>query len=65
MSDARVAVSENGEMTLPEFARNMTFEERLAHVQETVRRYIPDGSSLVDELIAARRVEASRETMNE
>lgn len=33
----------------------------LARAQEIVRRYVPEGVSLVDELIADRRAEAERE----
>ena len=33
----------------------------IARVQESVRRYVPEGVSLVDELIRERREEASRE----
>lgn len=31
------------------------------HAQERVRRYVPEGVSLSDELIAERRAEAQRE----
>ncbi|PSR17005.1 hypothetical protein C8255_14895 [filamentous cyanobacterium CCP3] len=33
----------------------------LARIQSMVRRYVPEGKSLVDELIADRKAEASRE----
>ena len=33
----------------------------IARVQDLVRRYVPDGVSLVDELIAERRREAAAE----
>jgi len=35
--------------------------EAIRRAQELVRRYVPDGVSLVDELIAERRAEAERE----
>ncbi len=37
------------------------FYERLRLVQDEVRRLVPDGRSLADELIAERRAEAARE----
>ncbi|MCH8997984.1 MAG: AbrB/MazE/SpoVT family DNA-binding domain-containing protein [Proteobacteria bacterium] len=33
----------------------------LREAQELVRRYVPEGVSLADELLAERRVEAARE----
>lgn len=42
-------------------ARLTTRRERLRRAQELVRRYVPEGVSLVDELIAERRAEAARE----
>ncbi|MGB3469763.1 MAG: AbrB/MazE/SpoVT family DNA-binding domain-containing protein [Erythrobacter sp.] len=33
----------------------------IAHAQSLVRKYVPEGVSLVDELIAERREEAARE----
>ena len=41
--------------------RIWTFDETIRRVQESVRRYIPEGVSLSDELIAERRREAERE----
>ncbi len=41
--------------------RVTTREEALRKVQEMVRRHVPEGVSLVDELIAERRAEAKRE----
>jgi AbrB family looped-hinge helix DNA binding protein len=38
-----------------------TRKAELRKVQEMVRKYIPKGVSLVDELIAERRAEAKRE----
>ncbi|MGB3200312.1 MAG: hypothetical protein WBA99_05390 [Nodosilinea sp.] len=35
--------------------------DAIAKVQAIVRRYVPEGKSLVDELIADRRAEAERE----
>ncbi|MDH3594976.1 MAG: hypothetical protein OEU09_11710 [Rhodospirillales bacterium] len=37
----------------------------LRELQEDVRRYVPEGVSLVDELLAERRAEAARETGGE
>jgi hypothetical protein len=35
--------------------------DAIAKIQAMVRRYVPEGHSLVDELIADRRAEAERE----
>lgn len=35
--------------------------EAIRHAWETVRRYVPEGVSISDELIAERRAEAVRE----
>lgn len=35
--------------------------DAIAKVQAMIRRYVPEGQSLVDELIADRRAEAERE----
>jgi hypothetical protein len=35
--------------------------DAIARIQAMVRRYVPEGHSLVDELIADRRAEAERE----
>jgi AbrB family looped-hinge helix DNA binding protein len=40
----------------------MSTDTAIRKAQELVRRYIPEGVSLVDELIAERRAEAARET---
>jgi len=37
--------------------RIFTPEQAIEHAQELVRRYIPEGRSLSDELIAERRME--------
>ncbi len=42
-------------------ARLTTRRERLRRAQDLVRQYVPEGVSLVDELIAERRAEAARE----
>lgn len=44
----------------PELAR-LTVAERIARSQALVRKYVPEGVSLADELIAERRREAARE----
>jgi bifunctional DNA-binding transcriptional regulator/antitoxin component of YhaV-PrlF toxin-antitoxin module len=41
--------------------RVQTQMQRIAAAQALVRRYVPKGVSLVDELIAERRAEAKRE----
>ena len=41
--------------------RVFTIDEWIRWAQELVRKYIPPGRSLVDELIAERRAEAARE----
>jgi AbrB family looped-hinge helix DNA binding protein len=41
--------------------RIYTQREGIRRAQELVRRYIPEGVSLVDELIAERRAEAAKE----
>lgn len=42
-------------------ARLTTRRERLRRAQDLVRQYVPEGVSLVDELIAERRTEAERD----
>jgi hypothetical protein len=39
----------------------MAGQSAIAKIQAMVRRYVPEGKSLVDELIADRRAEAERE----
>jgi AbrB family looped-hinge helix DNA binding protein len=46
---------EDGEVRL------IPLDRAVALAQARVRKYVPEGTSLVDELIAARRVEAERE----
>ena len=41
--------------------RIFTLDHAIRRAQELVRRYVPEGVSLVDELIAERRAEAARE----
>ncbi|MGH2355402.1 MAG: AbrB/MazE/SpoVT family DNA-binding domain-containing protein [Chloroflexota bacterium] len=41
--------------------RVLTTEQAVRRAQQIVRRYVPEGVSLVDELIAERRAEAARE----
>jgi AbrB family looped-hinge helix DNA binding protein len=41
--------------------RLFTIDEAIRRAQEMVRRYVPEGVSLADELIAERRAEAARE----
>lgn len=42
-------------------ARLTTKRERMRRAQALVREYVPEGASLVDELVAERRAEAERE----
>lgn len=42
-------------------ARLTTKRERMRRAQALVREYVPEGVSLVDELVAERRAEAERE----
>jgi tRNA isopentenyl-2-thiomethyl-A-37 hydroxylase MiaE len=44
----------------PELAE-LTIAERIARAQTVVRKHVPLGVSLSDELIAERRLEAARE----
>ncbi len=39
----------------------LSMRKAIARIQEHVRRYVPEGVSLSDELIRERREEASRE----
>ena len=50
-----IARIENGALVLE------TVHAALAKVQAMVREYVPEGTSLVDELIAERRAEVERE----
>ncbi|MBO0347883.1 hypothetical protein J0895_01915 [Phormidium pseudopriestleyi FRX01] len=38
-----------------------SFQSSLKKIQNKIRQYVPEGESLVDELIAERRAEANRE----
>ena len=53
--DRVLLVIEDGEL------RVFTPAQGIKRAQELVRRYVPEGVSLVDELIAERRAEAARE----
>ena len=53
--DDVILVLEDGEV------RITTLPRVIQRAQEIVRRYIPEGRSLVDELIRERRDEAARE----
>ena len=55
VGDAVIMRLEDGEV------RITTVREAIRRAQEIVRRYIPEGVSLSDELIAERRAEAERE----
>lgn len=41
--------------------RIFTRDQAIRNIQAMVRRYVPEGRSLADELIAERRAEAARE----
>ena len=41
--------------------RIFTRDQAIKNIQALVRRYVPEGVSLADELIAERRAEAARE----
>lgn len=51
-----VAVTEEGALVVE------TREQGLRRAKALLRKYIPEGVSLADELIAGRRAEAARET---
>ena len=51
-----VAVTEEGGLVLE------TREQGLRRARALLRKYIPDGANLSDELIAERRAEAARES---
>jgi AbrB family looped-hinge helix DNA binding protein len=55
IGDDMVIELTNGELRL------RSFDAALKRVQEIVRRYVPEGVSLADELIRERRAEAARE----
>ncbi len=46
-------------------ATNATRSEALAKVREEIRKYIPPGRNLIDELIQDRRAEVAQETKGE
>ena len=54
-SELFVAVTDEGSLVLE------TREQGLLRAQALVRKYVPEGVSLSDELIAERRLEAERE----
>ncbi len=54
-SELCIAVTEEGAIVIE------TREQGLRRAQALVRKYIPEGVSLSDELIAERRAEAARE----
>jgi bifunctional DNA-binding transcriptional regulator/antitoxin component of YhaV-PrlF toxin-antitoxin module len=54
VGDSAVIELRDGELRL------RSLDAAIRRVQETVRRYVPDGVSLADELIRERREEAAR-----
>ena len=54
--DEIIVSFENGEIKIT------TVREAVRRAQEIVRRFVPEGVSLVDELIQERRREAARES---
>ncbi len=57
--DEVLMLLEDGEVTLS------TRAQAIRRAQEIVRRHVPEGVSLSDELIAERRAEAKREASGE
>ena len=55
VGDELIVRLEKGEIRL------LTLDRAIAQAQEAVRRYVPAGTSLVEELLADRREEAARE----
>ena len=55
VGDELIVRLEDGEIRL------LTLDRAIAQAQAAVRRYVPAGRSLVDELLADRRAEAARE----
>ena len=53
--DTLTLSSEDGQLSL------LTFEQGMRRVRELASSYVTDGRSVVDEFIAERREEASRE----
>ena len=53
--DKLILFMEDGELHI------LTLQQAIKRAQEIVRRYIPEDRSLVDELIADRRLEAENE----
>lgn len=53
--DAMLATLADGELRL------VTLAERVRELQSLTAKYVPEGVSLVDELLAERRAEAARE----
>ncbi len=56
--DTVIARVSDGELSL------MSQEAAVRRAQRMVRSFVPEGVSLVDELIAERRAEAARETLD-
>jgi AbrB family looped-hinge helix DNA binding protein len=55
VGDSVVIELRDGELRL------RSFDAAIRRAQETVRKYVPEGVSLADELIRERREEAARE----
>ncbi len=53
--DTVVLVLQDGEVRL------LTMKRAVERIQELIRRYVPEGRSLVQELIEERRQESARE----
>lgn len=49
------------EVTIRVASKERDVKQAIKYAQEIVRRYIPEGRSLSDELIAERRLEAQNE----
>ena len=59
VGDSVVIELRDGELRL------RSLDAAIRRAQETVRKYVPEGVSLADELIRERRKEAAREERNE
>ena len=54
-TEIRITEREDGSLTVE------TYEQSIRRAQDLVRRYVPEGVSLVNELLADRRTETDRE----
>lgn len=61
--DLKSTISPELQALSPEIESKTTasFQSSLTKIHNKIRQYVPEGESLVDELIAERRAEANRE----